>query len=179
MAAVIFIVRTLLGLLAMVFLLRVLLPLCRAESRNPLSQGIIHFTNPLVLPLRRVLPPLQRLDTASLAALLLVQLGSTALIWVLSGMGAALVSSPGLFLYASLHELLALVLQFYFVVLLLYAVLSWVAHDTYSPASSVISSLSVPVVRPFQRLIPPIAGMDLSVLFALIAVQALRILLDS
>lgn len=175
MAALIFIIKTLMGLLTCVFLLRLLLPLCRADSRNPFSQAVIRFTNPLVLPLRRVLPPIKRLDTASLVSLLLVHLATTVLIAVLRGYG---LSFPGLLL-VGLRDLLSLILQFYFVVLLFFAVLSWVAPGTYSPASSVITSLSTPVVRPFQRLIPPIAGIDLSVLFALIAIQALQILLNS
>lgn len=175
MAAILFIVQTLLGLLTVVFLLRLLLPLSRADARNPFSQSIIRLTNPLVLPLRKLLPPIQRLDTASLVALLLVQLGCSTLMALLRGYGLVF---PGLLL-GSLRDLLSLVLQFYFVVLLIYAVLSWVAPGTYSPAASIVSSLSEPVVRPFRRLIPPIAGLDLSVLFALIAIQALQILLNS
>lgn len=66
MDALLFIVRTLLQvLLVTVFLLRVLLPLARADSRNQLSQAVIRLTNPLVLPLRRVLPPIGKVDTAS------------------------------------------------------------------------------------------------------------------
>lgn len=175
MTALIFIVRTLLGLLITVFLLRVLLPLCRADARNPLSQAVIKLTNPLVMPLRRVLPPIKRLDTASLVALLVVQLASTALVWLLSGLT---LSASGL-LYAATRELLSLLLQFYFFVILINAVLSWVAPATYSPAASVLNSLCAPVIRPFQRLIPPIAGIDLSALFALIVIQALQILLNS
>ena len=74
MEALIFIVRTLLQvLLVTVFLLRVLLPLVRADSRNQMSQAVIRLTNPLVLPLRRVLPPMGKIDTASIVALLIVQ----------------------------------------------------------------------------------------------------------
>lgn len=173
MAAIIFIVRALLGLLVTVFLLRLLLPLCRADARNPLSQAVIKLTNPLVMPLRRVLPPMKRLDTASLIALLLVQLASTALIWTLSG----LTLSPGPVLFAALRELLSVLLQLYFFIILINVVLSWVAPGAYSPGAALIDSLCKPVLRPFQRLIPPIAGLDLSALFALIAIQALQLLL--
>ena len=84
MEAIIFIVRTLLQvLLVTVFLLRVLLPLARADSRNQLSQAVIRLTNPLVLPLRRVLPPIGKVDTASIVALLIVQTAATATLWLL------------------------------------------------------------------------------------------------
>jgi YggT family protein len=175
MAAIIFIVRALFSLLIMVFLLRVLLPLCRADARNPLSQAVIKLTNPLVMPLRRVLPTIQRLDTASLTALLIVQVACTSLIWQLSG----LPFSTGALLFAAARELLSALLQLYFFVILISVVLSWVAPGTYSPGANLVNSLVAPVLKPFQRLIPPIAGLDLSALFALIAIQALQILLNS
>jgi len=175
MAAITFIIRALLGLLITVFLLRLLLPLCRADARNPLSQAVIKLTNPLVMPLRRLMPTVQRLDTASLIALLLVQLAGTALIWILSGLPL----NPGPLLFAAVRELLSVVLQLYFFVILISAVLSWVAPGTYSPGANLVNSLVAPVLRPFRRLIPPIAGLDLSALFALIAIQALQILLNS
>jgi YggT family protein len=176
MAALIFIIRALLGLMVTVFLLRLLLPLCRADARNPLSQAVIKLTNPLVMPLRRALPPIGRLDTASLVAVLAVQLAGTGLIWVLRGYG---LSAPGALIFMALRELLSTLLQLYFFVILISAVLSWIAPSTYSPGVNLLQSLSAPVLRPFQRLIPPIAGIDLSALFALIAIQAVQILLNS
>ncbi len=176
MAALIFVVQALLGLLVTVFLLRMLLPLCRADARNPLSQAVIRLTNPLVLPLRRVLAPIGRLDIASLVAVLAVQLATTTLIWVLRGYG---LGAPGALIFTALRELLTTLLQLYFFVILIGAVLSWIAPGTYSPGASLLQSLSAPVLRPFQRLIPPIAGIDLSALFALIAIQAVQILLNS
>ena len=175
MAALIFIIKALSGLLVWVFLLRMLLPLCRADARNPLSQAVIKLTNPLVMPLRRVLPTVRRLDTASLTALLIVQIASTSLIWQLGG----LPFSAGQLLFAAARELLSALLQLYFFVILISAVLSWVAPGTYSPGANLVNSLVAPVLKPFQRLIPPIAGLDLSALFALIAIQALQILLNS
>jgi YggT family protein len=106
---------------------------------------------------------------------LLLQLAGTALIWTLSGLPLDL----GSLLFAAMRELLSVVLQLYFFVILISVVLSWVAPDTYSPGASLLNSLVAPVLRPFQRLIPPIAGLDLSALFALIAIQALQILLHS
>lgn len=176
MSALIFIVKTLSGLLIMVFLLRLLLPLCRADSRNPFSQAVIKLTNPVVRPLRQLLPPMGRVDTASVVALLAVQLASTAVVWLLSGLG---LNAPMALIYSALRDLLSMLLQFYFIIILLNALLSWVAPGAHSPGASLLNSLCTPVLRPFQRLIPPIAGLDLSALFALIAIQALQILLNS
>jgi YggT family protein len=174
MDAIIFIVRTLLQvLLVTVFLLRVLLPLARADSRNQLSQAMIRLTNPLVLPLRRVLPPIGKIDTASLVALLIVQVAATATLWLLGAY--PWVSVPAQFMYIVAVSLLATVLQFYTFALLLYILLSWIAPGTYSPASALLSSLCEPLLKPVRKLIPPLAGIDLSALFVIIALQALYI----
>jgi len=177
MEALYFIIRTLLQvLLVTAFLLRVLLPLVRADSRNQLSQAVIRITNPLVLPLRRILPPLGRIDTASVVALLLVQAATTGILWVLG----AYPSSIGLpvFLHLVLFSLLSTLLLFYTYALLLYVLLSWIAPGTYSPAAALLSSLCEPLLRPVRRLIPPIAGMDFSALFVIIGLQALYIALN-
>jgi YggT family protein len=174
MDAIIFIVRTLLQvLLVTVFLLRVLLPLSRSDPRNQLSQAVIRLTNPLVLPLRRLLPPIGRVDTASLAALLIVQVAATATLWLLGAY--PFVSNGAQFMYVVLLNLLATVLQFYTFALLIYVLLSWVAPGTYSPAAALLSSLCEPVLRPVRRLIPPLAGIDFSALFVIIGLQALYI----
>jgi YggT family protein len=176
MDALIFIVRTLLQvLLVTVFLLRVLLPLVRADTRNQLSQAVIRMTNPLVLPLRRILPPLGKLDTASFVALLIVQAAATATLWLL---GAYPFVFTGLqFVHVVAINLLITILQFYTFALLLYILLSWVAPGTYSPAAGLLSSLCEPLLRPIRRIIPPFGGMDLSALFLMIALQALVILI--
>lgn len=174
MEALLFIVRTLLELLVIVFLLRFLLPLVRADIRNPLSQAVIKLTDPLIIPLRRLLPPMGKIDTAALFAVLLVQIATAAIILFLNGFGF---NSPVIVLKMACEQLALTVLQFYFVAILIYALLSWVAPSAYSPVANVLTSLCDPILRPVRRLIPPIAGLDLSVLFVLIGLQALIILI--
>jgi YggT family protein len=177
MDAVIFIVRTLLQvLLVTVFLLRVLLPLSRADSRNQLSHAVIRLTNPLVLPLRRLLPPIGKIDTASIVALLIVQTAATATLWLLGAYPRSIGAS--LFIQIVILSLLATILQFYTFALLLYILLSWVAPGTYSPAAALLSSLCEPLLRPVRRLIPPLAGIDFSAMFLIIALQALYIAIN-
>jgi len=177
MEALIFIVRTLLQvLLITVFLLRVLLPLARADSRNQLSQAVIRMTNPLVLPLRRILPPIGKVDTASIVALLLVQAAATATLWLLGAYPFAVTVDA--FIRVMLFNLIGTVLLFYTYALLLYILLSWVAPGTYSPAAALLNSLCEPLLRPVRRLIPPIAGIDLSALFVIISLQALYIVIS-
>jgi YggT family protein len=139
MEAIIFVVRTLLQvLLVTVFLLRVLLPLTRADARNQLSQAVIRLTNPLVMPLRRLLRPIGKIDTASIVALLIVQIAATATLWLLGAL--PWVSTLGQFLFVAALSLLSTIFQFYVFALILYILLSWVAPGTYSPASSLLAN---------------------------------------
>lgn len=177
MRAIIFIVHTVLQvLLVTVFLLRVLLPLSGADPRNQLSQAIIRLTNPLVLPLRRVLPPIGRIDTSSIVALLIVQVAATAVLWLLGAY--PWIDQPGEFLTVALRSLVSTALHFYTFALILFVLLSWIAPGTHSPASSLLYYLCEPLLRPVRRIIPPIAGLDLSAMFVIIGLQALYIAIN-
>lgn len=174
MQALLFIVDAILTLLVIAFLLRVLLPMVRADFRNPIGQAIFRITDPLVLPLRRVLPPAGRVDLASVVALLLVQLAGTVLLRLLAGFGL----DPLSVLAQVLFGLLRTVLDFYFFALLIYALLSWITPPgTYNPASQLLGRVCEPLLAPVRRVIPPVGGLDLSALFVMIGLQALRIAL--
>ena len=173
MAALLFLLDALLTLVVVAFLLRLLMPLVRADFRNPIGQAVLQFTNPLVMPLRRLLPPAGRLDVASLVALLAVQLAKTAALWLLAGGGLA----PLPLVIAALRDLASTVLQFYVIALLIYVLLSWIAPGTRSPATDLLARLCEPLLRPVRRVLPPIGGLDLSPLFVLIGLQAVQILL--
>ena len=174
MTALIFIVDTLLSLALFVVLARLLLQWARADFRNPIAQAIVRLTNPLILPLRRILPPIGKIDTASVVAVVLVAIIKVGIMFALRGFG-----TPGieLWLEAIAVELVQALLRTYFYAILLYALLSLIAPGGYSPLQSVLASVCEPVLRPFRRLIPAIAGIDLSPLWAVIAIQAILLLL--
>jgi YggT family protein len=172
-AAIAFIIDTLLSLALFVFLARLLLQLVRADFRNPISQAVVRITNPLILPLRRVLPPMGKVDTASVVAVLLVAALEVA------GKYALLGAFPSALLWArtALMEIAITLLELYVYAIFVYALLSLIAPQGYSPLQSVLAALCEPVLRPFRRVIPAVAGLDLSPLWAIIALQALLILL--
>jgi len=172
--ALVFIFRTLLDLYIITFLLRLVLQWVRADFRNPLSQFIVRVTNPLVIPLRRLLPPIGRIDTATVLVLLALELAATAIL-----VNVACVGAPGigqLFVLAVLR-IIQLVLRFYLFVVLIYVILSWVNPGGYNPATALLAAIAEPALRPLRRLIPPIGGLDLSPLFLLIGIQAVTMLL--
>jgi YggT family protein len=174
MTALLYIVRTLLSLALFVVLIRLLLQWARADFRNPLCQAVVRLTNPLVLPLRRVLPPVGKVDTASVVAVVLV---ASVEVLILDGLRG--LAFPGVLQFAQdvLLEIAHMLLQTYLFAIFLYAVLSLIAPGGYSPLQSVLTSLSEPVLRPIRRLIPAVAGLDLSPLWAIILIQATLYLL--
>jgi YggT family protein len=176
MASLFYIVKALLQyFLVTAFLLRLLLPLVKANMRNPLSQAVLRFTNPVVMPLRKLLPPIGRVDTASVVALLLAQTFTVALLALLiGGMGML---EPLYLIKVALFSLLIGVLQFYSAAVFIYVLLSWVAPSQYNPATDLLNSLCEPLMSPVRRLIPPIAGLDFTAVFVLIGLQAILIAL--
>lgn len=174
MSALIFIVETLLSLALFVVLARLLLQLTRADFRNPICQAVVRITNPLILPLRRVLPPMGKVDTASVVAIILIALVEVAIVFAIRG-----ITYVGViyWLQAAALEIAHTLLWTYFYAIILYALLSMVAPGGYSPLQSVLATVCEPLLRPFRRVIPPIAGIDLSPLWACILIQAILILI--
>jgi len=172
--ALVFILRTLFDLYILTFALRLLLQWAAVDKRNPLVQFILRVTNPLVIPLRRILPPVGRVDTATVVALVGLQLVATALVVRIGCVG-----DPG-FLPVALLALLnvaRLALSIFTWSIIIHVVLSWVSPGGYNPGAALIAAIVEPLLAPFRRLIPLIGGLDLSPLFALIAIQAVSMLL--
>jgi len=174
MAALLYLIDTLLSLAQLAFVLRLLLQWARADFRNPLAQAIVQVTSPVLVPLRRVLPAVGRLDTASALIVVALALLRISMGTLLSGLGL-----PPLLPWLELAglQLLRLVLWIYFFAIFLYATLSLIAPGTYSPTQGLLTAMCEPVLRPLRRLIPPLANLDLSPLWAGILIQALLILL--
>ena len=173
-AALIYLVQTLFSLCLLSVLLRLLLQWSRADFRNPLARAIVQLTNPVIVPLRRLLPAIGRIDTASCLAVVVFALLEVSVPSFFSGFGA-----PPLLVWlrAAAIEILRTTLWTYFFAIFLYAMLSLVAPGAYSPAQGLLVALCEPVLRPFRRVIPPLGGLDLSPLWAGIAIQTLLILL--
>jgi YggT family protein len=174
--ALTFIFRTLLDLYIITFVLRFVLQWIRADVRNPLTQFILRVTNPLVIPVRRVVPPISGIDTATVLVILLLETLATAVLIQLACVGG---TDPGQVVLIAILRLIHLLLRIYLVVILAYVVLSWISPGTYNPAANLLTAIAEPVLQPIRRLIPPIAGLDLSPLFAIIGIQAVTMLLPA
>lgn len=168
-----FLISTLFGLYIAVVLLRVLLQKMRADYYNPLSQIVMRLTQPLVKPLRRIVPGWRGWDLATLLLALLLALLNVVLMWLLfapEALNAALV-----LLYGFLR-LIHVALNLLTFTILAQALMSWFSPG-YNPMMQSLAQINEPLLGPVRRLIPSIGGLDLSPLFVLIGLQVLNILL--
>lgn len=168
-SALVFVVSSIAQLYVFVLLLRLLLPWVGADFRNPLAQGLLKITSPLVVPLRRVIPPIGRIDTATLLVTFVVLYATIFLILLIKGLSA---SFAVIAISAAVYIPL-LTLRLYTFLIIVRVVLSWVSTGGYNPAVAIIFTLTDPVLRPIRRIIPVMGGFDLSPIFAIILVGAL------
>ena len=174
--ALIFLIQTAFGLFVVALLLRFYMQWVRAPYRNPLSEFLQALTDFMVRPARRVVPGLWGLDLATFVLAWLVQLAEIVIVMQLRGFD----SGPEAGAVVAWLALLALVvlakigLYLLLVIIVMQVVLSWLAPG--SPVMPLLNSLTRPMLRAFQRRIPPIGNVDLSPLFALVVIQLLLML---
>ena len=168
-----FLVTTLFSLYILAVMLRFLLGVVRADFYNPVSQFLIRITNPLLLPMRKVIPSLGRYDTSALLLMLLLQFISLGLVVLLRGISVSVVT----LLIVAVGELVMLAINVFMFAIIIQVILSWINPGNYNPVTALLYSITSPIMRPLQRLIPPISGIDLSPLVAIIGLQVLRMLI--
>lgn len=178
-----FIVGTLLNLYAMIVAIRFVMQLLRADYYNPLAQFVVKATDPLLVPMRRVIPAIQRYDTSSLLLCFLVLLLKLVLFKVLS-LGYAPVFGQGLLteslgfgvmVLVALIDLVHLFFNIFIFAIIIQAVLSWIPAAGGHPMQSLLHTITEPVLRPLRRFIPVTGGIDLTAFVAIIGLFALRI----
>lgn len=174
--ALIFLLSTAFGLLTVALLLRFYLQWARAPYRNPLSEFIAALTDFMVRPARRVIPGLWGLDLATLVLAWLLQLLELFAVLQLRGyQGGAQAGQVFAALVAlALVTVVKIALYIVMAVVIAHALLTWIAP--HSPVMPLLGSLSRPFLRPFQRRVPPLGGVDLSPLLVVIAAQLLLML---
>ena len=172
-----FLLGTIFGLLTLAFLLRCYLQLTGAPFHNPLSQAVVSLTNFAVRPIRRIVPAIGWLDTASLLLALLTQLVlQLALLWLSDF--PLMVADPQVYLALLGLAMLGVVKLSLYIILyavILQAVMSWI--NPHTPIAPVLDSLTRPLLRPLRRHMPLTAGVDLTPLIVFIFIELLLMLL--
>ncbi len=170
--AVEFLVNTLFGLYIVAVLLRLLLGWVRADFYNPISITLVKVTNPLLIPLRRLIPGYAGFDWSSAILLFLLQFLELNLICILKGAPHHL---PGMFLW-SLAELLALTVNVFLFSVIIEALLSWI-NPGQNPLERIVSRLNYPILSPVRRRLPTLPGLDFSPLVVILVLQVFSLLL--
>jgi YggT family protein len=161
------------SLILLILLLRFLLQLVRADFYNPISQFVVRFSNPLLVPLRRMIPGFGGLDVASLVLAYGTQLILMAAILMVAGQTAL----PWMNLvFWALIGVFSLFVNIYFWGLLIMVIASWLAPNSYNPALILINQILDPVMRPIRRMMPDLGGLDLSPIVLMLTIQMVEIL---
>ena len=171
----VFLVQTLFSLYIGAVLIRFLLALSRANFYNPLSQFLVKITNPVLVPLRRLIPAIGKLDTAAIVLALGLKVIQVLLLVALQGSDASL---PVVLVYAVV-DLLRTVINIYIFALIIQAVLSWVGNSYGNPLADVLHSLTDPLLRPIRNVVPTIGMVDLSPMVAILLLYVVLIVLQS
>ncbi len=166
------------GFITLLLLARFFMQLQRMSFRNQIGQFVAATTDWIVRPLRRAIPGLFGLDLASLLPAWAFQ---TAHVFIeLSLRGATLDGGPAgvmLGLWGiGLVELARMAVYLIFAIVLVSAVLSWVSP--HAPAAPLFRTLAEPFLRPFRRVIPIVANIDLSPLLLLLLLQVFLVVLS-
>lgn len=172
--ALIFIIHSFTQLYLLVLLVRLFMPWLQANFNNPLGQAIFRVTSPLVVPLRRIIPSIGRLDTATVIVAFAIEYLAVLVICAIRGwplLAYAIAATAAI-------KLVVLSIWLLIVAILIYVVMSWMGGGAYNPAMSIINAIVDPALRPARRFIRPIGGLDLSAFITTVALIALTILIN-
>ncbi len=178
-----FLVSTAFDLYIMLVAIRFIMQITRADYHNSLSQFIVKVTNPLLVPLRKFVPGVAGYDIAALVLCFLLVVVKLVL-YKMTGFsesigGFAIALSNASWLKLLLLACVALIELFFNVFIysiIIQAILSWFPATGYNPVTSILHSITSPVLSRVRKKIPPISGLDLSALAAIIGLIFLKIL---
>ncbi|MCK1793845.1 YggT family protein [Pseudomonas violetae] len=171
--AAVYVLQTLGSLYLLIVLLRFVLQLVRANFYNPLCQFAVKATQPLLKPLRRIIPSMFGLDMSSLVLAILVQLALMALTLLLT---YGTLGNPLQLLIWSLIGVTALFLKIFFFALIISVILSWVAPGSHNPGAELVNQICEPALAPFRKILPNLGGLDISPILAFMALKLLDML---
>lgn len=167
-----FLIQTLFGLYILIVMLRFLLQWVRADFYNPVSQFIVKTTQPVLAPLRRLIPGFAGVDLAAVVLMFALKFVE---LWMVTGLLGMSPQIAGLAML-SVADLLSLLINVFIFAILIQVVISWVNPGMYNPITGLLHSLNEPLLAPARRLIPPISGLDLSPIAVIIFLQLISML---
>lgn len=170
---VIFIIDSLISLYILAVMLRFLLQWCRADFYNPISQFLVKITHPPLKLLRRFVPAIGKIDTSSLVLMLTIQMLADFTILMLKGVTFGI----GALAILSMTQLISLLINVFIYAVFARAILSWINPGNFNAASSILISLTEPLMNTCRKFIPDLGGIDLSPLAVLMLLQLAKMVL--
>lgn len=168
--ALVFLIYTLFDFYLFVLVIRLVLVWVKAFYYDPFTQFIVKLTDPIIKPLRRLIPNIGPIETVTVIFILLVEMLK---FFLLSYLEFGLPNPVGL-LVLSIGDALKILLDSFFFAILFQAILSWVNPNT--TINRVLYQYTRPIMQPMHRIIPPVGGIDISPIPALILIKLLIIL---
>ena len=172
-----FLIGTIFSIYISLVMIRFLLAIVRADFYNPISQTIVRFTNPPLILLRRLIPPVGRIDSSAIVLMLVLQLIE---LWLRTFIIGHAVPVTALFVLA-IFELVKLTIWIYIIALILQALLSWINPGMYqmqNPMASILHQLTAPVMKPIRNIMPRTGMIDFSPMLAIIGLYVLLIIVN-
>lgn len=172
-----FLIDTLFTLYIGAVIIRTLLALFRADFYNPISQFLVTITNPLLVPLRKILPSLGKIDTASWVLIFALKAISLFLLFSIKGIQV----NPISLLPITILQIFMMVVTILLYAVIIRAILSWFVNANMgpNPLVSIINSLTEPLLAPARKFIPPVGMFDLSALVVILVLYSILIALGS
>jgi len=162
-----YLTQTLLGFALYIVLLRFWMQWVRADFRNPFGQFIITVTNPIVIPLRKILPRIGSIDTSTVLLAYLIALLKVYLLYLFSRVSPTLIP----LLVYTLGEVIQHGIFILFAAIFIQIVVSWINPHSYHPIVNIARAIAEPIMAPARKIIPPIGGLDLSPILVIIFLQ--------
>jgi YggT family protein len=166
-AIFIFLIQAIFNIYLFILVIRLILAWVSADYYLPLTQFIVKFTSFIIKPMKKFIPDFKGIEVSTLVLILVI---ATIKFLLLSFLSFGFPNLLGLILMAIADFLKLLFLTFFYAILL-QAILSWIQPD--SPMNRLLVQFNSPLLSPLQRVIPPVAGFDISPIPALILLQLL------
>lgn len=166
----VFLIDTLFSIYIAIMLLRFILQQVGADFYNPVSQFVVKATQPLVSVSRRFVPSIKKVDTATLALVIILIVVKLLILFSIAGIQL----SVPLILTKTFYDLISLTFDIFIIALFIQAILSWINPDPYHPVSTLLRNLTFPILSPIQKFVPPIGGIDLSTMVGLIGLMFIK-----
>ena len=166
-SAGVYLIQTFFGIYFILTMVRFLMQVSRVDYYNPFSQGIIKVTDPAIKPLRKILPTVRGVDFATLAVAFIVQFIAVVLVMLIMG---GYPFHPQYIAWVFLG-MFSIIFDIYFFTLLVMVISSWIAPHSNHPALTLINQLTAPLCTPARKLLPPMGGIDFSIILVFVFIS--------